>query len=441
MKDVIAAILGGIGEREKQYYLDRFRHEDPSKFAVIKVSGECVRDSLDQIVYDLSQLQKLDLNPIVIFGWGEILNQKLTQAGIIPKFIGGDRVTDLATLALIQETVAEITGNFLSEAAKYDLDLADLTSRHIFDAEQFHPDLGYVGHVTGVDIGSIVAACQNHQIPLVAPLGYQGSQVLNINGDTAGKALVVSIKPDKYIVLTSKGGILDSQGNLLRKMSIVDDYDRLVREGVITDGMLKKVEDAKALLEELRDSYCVEIASPKNLFVELFTYQGSGTKIVLGYNTHIHSSLDGIDQDKAKQLIEASIEKTLAHDYFSSEQLIAIVLEEDYDGIGIVQNHNGWAYMDKFAISRKSQDQGLGTKIFSEILGNLGKISGKPGMFWRSDPQNPNNKWYFNRVLENKGGCQVSGGWVVYWIGIPQEEIPDIIQYASNKEPTMFKKQ
>ena len=340
-------------------------------------------------------------------------------------------------MSKINEVVDDIKKDIFNMSEKYNLNLADLTGEKIFHADQLDGDLGYVGKIKETNINSIKEACNEKKIPLLAPIGYdEKNQQYNINADDAAKHIVKAVSPAKYIALTKTGGVLDKDGNLIEKISIIDDYDRLTEEGVIKGGMLKKVNEAKKLLEELRNGFSVQVASPEKLLSELFTFQGSCTKIVLGYNTIFYESMEGVDKERVKALIEESLNRKLADAYFSEEIPKYIILEEDCDGIAIVQDYDGIDYMDKFAVSEKTQNNGLGTKIFSQIV-EKSMNSGSQGIFWRASIKNPKNKWYMNKIIEFKGGCQVGDEWVTYWIGLDGVDKGILVNYAAQKEKTL----
>ncbi|MBI2129848.1 hypothetical protein HYU07_06450 [Candidatus Woesearchaeota archaeon] len=446
IKHVIGHLTSSIGGKEFESYLSKYQQLEPSEFAVMKVSGDCIENSLEEIIMSISVLQYLKLYPVVLFGWGEPLNKKLKEKGIESKSIEGNRVTDFETLGIIKEVVGELKGKIFSLSKEYGLNLVDLTSEHIFAAKKLSDGLGYVGEPTGVNLELVKKACESKATPLLVPLGYDGSQIYNINADTAAKALVMALKPHKCISITGIGGVLDKDQKLIEKISIIDDYQKLADEGVVSGGMLKKLNEAKSLLEKLGNKNSVQIISPllKDLWSELFSYKGSGTKIIYGYNTITCDGLNGIDKDKLKSLIESAFKgKKLIDNYFGEEPITHIVLEEDYDGTAIIEDHKGWAYMDKFAVNKNTEGNGLGSKIFSELLKlkNTGIFSEKSGLFWRCKIDNDKKEMYKKKIEENNGsGCYYSKPFIVFWIGGPKDELHDIIDYALNKEETLAAK-
>lgn len=443
MQALITDIAGKIGATEFKYYLDNYQNLGPQEFALIKISGECIKNNLENIVIDLSHLQNLGLSPIVVFGWGDILNANLGKKGIRTEFTeSGDRVTTPEILEEITEVVDSISESFLALSKKYALQLNDLTKEKIFYAKKLaaepnQRDAGLVGEIKSINPDLILNACHNKKIPLIAPLGFDSHGMYNLNGDTAAVALAKLIKPLKFISLTKTGGVLDFEKKLIKKISIIDDYESLVKEGIISGGMLKKVNEAKELLEFVKNGYSVQIVSPENLLAELFTYYGTGTKIILGYNVYVHQGFNGLDKQKVKDLIESSINKTLVGYYFEKTVTKKVILGEDYDGIGISLDFSGWDYLDKFMVSGKIRGNGMGNKIFSEFLKSGPEKDPQTGYFWRADPKNNHLPFYLSKIREFNGGCHFTDNWIVFWIGGNPNCIPQLIDYAVKKENTL----
>ena len=135
--------------------------------------------------------------------------------------------------------------------------------------------------------------------------------------------------------------------------------------------------------------------------------------------------------------------KKLIESYFVTEPITHVVLEEDYDGAAIIEDHKGWAYMDKFAVNKNVEGNGLGSKIFSELLKlkNAGNFSKKSGLFWRCKIDNDKKEMYRKKIEENnESGCYCSEPFIVFWIGGPKDELHDIIDYALNKKETLVAK-
>lgn len=178
--------------------------------------------------------------------------------------------------------VDRITDRIFRSAGSYYVDFKDLTRKEIFKAKRKSRSLGYVGSITDINTLEVSIACDIKEIPLIAPIGYdKNGQMYNINADDAAKELVLALRPMKYIAITKTGGILDKKGKLISEIKIERDYERLVHDGVVRDGMLKKLDEAKDLLERMGTGYSLQVVSPENIILELFTHKGAGTKITL----------------------------------------------------------------------------------------------------------------------------------------------------------------
>ena len=448
-----ARVLSAAEGAGLDYYLTKFKSVDPHRFAVIKVSGECIQNDLDTLVTDLAAIQSYGLQPVVLFGWGKILDSKMKAAGVPIVKIKDLRYTDEKVLELIDATVSEIRDSFFASAEKHKLELADFTSP-IFRVRPLPTQYGYVGNAVGVDVGGIEKACASGKIPLIAPLGTYKSQVYNINGDTASKRLVCELQPLKYIVVTGTGGVLDRNDDLIPRVSIEDDYKSLTRRRnpVVSKGMKVKLREAADLFRMLknrgtRNGYCVELTSPHTLLNELFTYRGAGTKITPGYQLHLHPWPNGVNVTAANDLIQRVSGKVLVPGYWQKEPIQAVIDEvDDCAGIAVLEGHKGWIYMDKFYVNFGNQATGLGSKIFSAVWDYAEKESPVKGLFWRANVDNSNVEWYTKRMSEyaKKGikiGMESEGEWFVCWVGGDRSQVGDIVEYAANKPKTLLKKQ
>jgi acetylglutamate kinase len=112
--------------------------------------------------------------------------------------------------------------------------------------------LGMVGEVDWVSLESIVAAVLAGQLPIVGCVGATTSgQIVNINADGAASALALSIKPEKIVLLTPTGGLLDQTGSVIPAVNLAEDYERLIREHGVTGGMAVELREIEQLLSGL----------------------------------------------------------------------------------------------------------------------------------------------------------------------------------------------
>ncbi|MEK7867590.1 MAG: acetylglutamate kinase, partial [Planctomycetota bacterium] len=334
--ELIIRFFQGIGApKEADGYLRLFHKGDPSRFAVIKVGGKILQQSKDLLAFDLAYLSKLDLFPIVIHGGGPQIDVELAARGIESRKIGGIRVTPREAVEVIRDVLMSANSEVV-QAVRDASGTAIGVNSGIFRAERVaDPELGYVGEVTGVDLKQIVRAVRADMIPIVNPIGFgTDGQAYNINADTAARALVLALKPKKFILITEEGGVRGADGEILPYINLNQDYDRLVKTGVISGGMLVKVREIKELLERTKGRMVVTIASAENLLKELFTAKGAGTFVKLGSRIREVHSWRGVNVDRTRRLIERSFGKPLTRGYFR-RPVKYVFYEENYKGCAV----------------------------------------------------------------------------------------------------------
>ncbi|MFT4344179.1 MAG: hypothetical protein ACMXYE_05550 [Candidatus Woesearchaeota archaeon] len=251
-------------------------------FAVLKVSGASLEKYADKLATDIAILSRLDLPIPVVYGWGDAFSRKLADNGIHSEKHAetGVRITKLEDLPFLEE-IAHEHGAELAHRLNDKGTHAGILHR-VFSA--YKKDLSgvdehYTGDVTVVDLGDLELFLDNGVVPLIPPVGYTSAgQLMNINGDTASRSLVHALNPRRYIMITNTGGILDRDGNIIPSISIQNDYERLVADGVVSGGMKVKLDEVSNSIMD-RPELCVQIAHPENLLKELFTDKGMGTFI------------------------------------------------------------------------------------------------------------------------------------------------------------------
>ncbi len=419
--ELIIRFFQGIGApKEANHYLRLFQKGDPARFAVIKVGGKILQQSKDVLAFDLAYLSHLDLFPIVIHGGGPQIDVEMAARGIPTQKIGGIRVTPKEAVEVIRDVLVAANGEIVEAVRKAGGDAAGI-NRGVFQAEQVaDPALGYVGEVTGVDVKAILRAVRLDQIPIVNPIGYgPDGQAYNINADTAARALVLALRPKKFILLTEEGGVRDAEGDILSNINLSQDWDRLVKSGVITGGMHVKVREIKELLEQAKGRMSVTIASTENLLKELFTSKGAGTFVKLGSRIREVHSWRGVNLDRMRRLIERSFGRPLKRGYFR-RPVKYVFYEENYKGCAVVRDFGEVDYLDKFAVRPEAQGEGIGADLWEVMIRRCGKL------FWRSNPRNAINAWYMDRCH----GMRKFDKWWIFWVDLSENEIRRACRHA-----------
>ena len=255
-----------IPKEEYEKYLTRFKRT--KYFLAIKAGGECLNDSLAQ---SLRILYCLGLYPIVVHGGQRQIDGALESKGITSKKLNGKRVTDKKTLDVVVEALTNVNREFVSKVNQLG-DYAIMLNGIFYVDGQLDPIYGYVGNVIGIDRKKIDYYIEK-RVTIISPLGVDGrEQYFNLNADSAYRFLVSELKPNKVIILTSKGGVYRNT-ELIPAMRI-EELDKFLKSNHVDGGMKFKLDEARKLVI---DGFDVQITDPEHLIEELFSDKGYGT--------------------------------------------------------------------------------------------------------------------------------------------------------------------
>lgn len=409
-RSTIIRLLNNIGSRkEVEQYLKRFSSVDQSRFAVVKVGGQILRDEIDSLASSLAFLHRVGLYPIVVHGAGGQLNEALEAEGVKTRRHQGLRVTDERTLEVARKVFRRENLRLVEALEDLGVGARPITSG-VFEAELLDPDTyGLVGEVTDVHLDLIRSSIRSGHLPILSCLGETPSgQIVNINADTAAHQLAVAIEPFKIVFLTGTGGLLDEYGRIIPSINLAEDYDWLVGQDWLHGGMALKLAEIKRLLDDLPLSSSVSITSPDHLARELFTHRGSGTLVRRGERIVTYDSVDAIDQARIADLLQNCFGRPLTDGYFDSKPFHRFYVSDSYRATAIVTLEGGVPYLDKFGVTEVAQGEGLGRSIWMRMTDD------NPTLFWRSRVGNPINGWYFQ---ESQGSWR-QDPWVVFWYGM-----------------------
>jgi acetylglutamate kinase len=412
--------------KEANTYLRLFKKGNPSRFAVIKVGGKTLTQSMPVLSGDLAYLTNLDLFPVIVHGGGPQIDRELEVRRIGFAKKDGLRVTSREAIDVIRE-VLENENRKLVEAIRSQG--GDAEGVRLAVKARPHPDrdLGFVGEVTGIDLKPIFRAVRMDRIPVVSPVGFDESgQPYNVNADVVARGLVLALRPKKFILLSEEGGVRDPEGKVVPFINLTSDLEGMQDRGEVTGGMALKLREIKQLLEELPTAMTVTITSPHSLIKELFTVKGSGTFIKLGSAVQRFGSWKGINRDRLRLLIERSFGRRLVRDYFR-RPVTDVFLDPKYRGVAVMRKIEDMDYLDKFAVRKEAQGEGLGRDLWLAMLQKY------PKLFWRSRTTNPINAWYF----EQSSGAVKFPDWTVFWIGLNEKQIRRAIKAALKLPPTL----
>jgi len=432
MKDVVKKVLDSLGlDKESHLYLQIFKKLPHHKFAVIKLGGYTLTKQLNSIAEDIAFFSKLGLTPIIVHGGGEQIDHALKKAKVSIKKIDGFRITDKKTMSVVKSTLYKITKrlvNLINKKGGHAINANGIATVTVYKKPLINGiDLGFVGEIKDIDTDTLKKLCASGNTPVLCSVGHSNNVPYNINADTLASEIVKRIRPKKFILTSKTGGVLDNCGKIISSIDIETDLPQLIKTKSVDEGMLLKLCELKKLLETI-PSMVVEICSAENILKELFTVKGSGTFIRYGGNFLIKKDFKTLNTHKIKMLLEESFHKTLVSSYFNSD-VDGIILEKDYSGIAVIKKIDGSFYLDKFAIEKSSQGNGLGKTMWHLIMKKY------PSLIWRSSIDNPVNSWY----LKQSDGTRKSGVWMVFWYNIDAENAFKLAENISKIPSTMVK--
>jgi acetylglutamate kinase len=280
-------------------YIRRFA----DKTIVIKYGGAAMtQDELkDGFAEDVVLMKYVGLNPVIVHGGGPQINDMLSRLGIQPTFKRGVRVTDQATMDVVEMVLGgkinkEIVGMLNQHGGKAvgvtgkDASLilckpfsAKTWSQGLTPEAQSHPDedYGFVGEVETINPEILMKLQRDDFIPVIAPIGVdQKGKPHNINADLVAGAVAGALKAEKLLVLTDVKGIRDAANRHVSTLS-KKDVERMVKKGTITEGMLPKVRSCLMGIEAgVRKAHIIDGRVPHAILLEIFTDKGIGTEIV-----------------------------------------------------------------------------------------------------------------------------------------------------------------
>ncbi|MGI6160882.1 MAG: acetylglutamate kinase [Christensenellales bacterium] len=260
------------------------------KTVVIKYGGNAMTNSdlTMKILQDVTLLKYVGVNPIVVHGGGPEINSLLGKLNIEPKFHNGLRVTDEATMEVVQMVLTgkinkDIVANMNSLGGKA-IGLCGKDANLIHCVKKTGDvDLGYVGEIVSVNVKLLELLSKDEYIPVIAPIGVgENGESYNINADTVAGEIAAAIHAEKLIFLTDIDGIRtnpDDPATLLYEIS-VDDIHKYIESGIISGGMIPKVEGAiKGINQGVKRTHILDGTIPHPILLEIFTDTGIGTMV------------------------------------------------------------------------------------------------------------------------------------------------------------------
>jgi acetylglutamate kinase len=275
-------------------YIQRFRSET----FVIKYGGSFM-DSPDPevrsgVARDIVFLEAVGINPVVVHGGGKAITRAMEAAGLKANFIQGQRVTDEATVNVVEQVLSrEInpevvrTINSLGGKAKGFAGSDIFTCRKIFlkgpSGEQL--DIGYVGEVTKVNTEPLRECIENSITPVISPTARgEDGKIYNCNADVSAAYAAIALKAKRLVFMSDVPGLMRDPKDVSTVISTLKTHevDGLKKAGIVDKGMIPKVDSAVAAIKSGVDKVSfIDGRLEHSVLLEIFTHAGVGTEVVL----------------------------------------------------------------------------------------------------------------------------------------------------------------
>jgi acetylglutamate kinase len=252
---------------------------------VIKLGGHAMGsdEAMDDFARDVVLMRQVGINPVIVHGGGPMINAMLERLEIKSEFVNGKRVTDAATVEVVEMVLSGVVNKRIVQAINGQGGKAvGLSGKdaNLIVCDQTNPDLGFVGTPADMNPAILHELFANDTIPVIAPLGAgRNGETYNINGDTAAGAIAGALAADRLLLLTDVAGVKNGEGEVLTELKAQQIRD-LTKQGVIAGGMIPKTETALAAIEKgVRAVVILDGRAPNACLLELFTEHGAGSMI------------------------------------------------------------------------------------------------------------------------------------------------------------------
>jgi acetylglutamate kinase len=272
-------------------FIQRFRGQT----FVIKYGGAAMEDDhlVDRLLRDVVFLEAVGINPVLIHGGGKVITQRMREAGKVPRFINGLRITDQESIVIVEDALDHtILPRIVETIRAFNGEAEGFSGRDVFLARRLPPipdgkvmiDLGFVGEVVSLQLEQVREAIEREVIPVISPIARtEDGLLLNVNADLAAGAMAGALRASKMIYVSDVLGVMRDTKN---PSSLIPRLDResstkLMEEGIIEGGMVPKVQSALSALEHgVSKVHFIDGRIPHALLAEIFTPQGIGTEIL-----------------------------------------------------------------------------------------------------------------------------------------------------------------
>lgn len=265
-------------------YIKRYN----GKIVVVKYGGNAMIDEhlKQQVMEDIVLLWLIGVKIVLVHGGGPEINELMAKLGKKAEFVDGLRVTDKETVDIVQMVLAgkvnKTLVNMIEKNGGKAMGISGMDGM-LIEAKMKDERLGYVGEITGININPVIDLLEKNYIPVISTIGCdKDGNAYNINGDTAAAYIAGALGAERLIMMTDIAGLLydkDDPMTLISEISIKD-ARRLQSQGIISGGMIPKVECCIEAIEEgVENVIIMDGRVPHSILMELLTNEGAGTMV------------------------------------------------------------------------------------------------------------------------------------------------------------------
>ena len=280
MKLEILLPKDGPSISEVNKYINKYKND----LIVVKCGGSCLLDQnlFDQLIEDISIINKLGLKIIVIHGGGKNIKKKLDEAKLNTKFINGLRVTDEKTIEVVEKALIELNTEIIFKLKTRNCQGVQFSpkTKNIILVDSINDELMYVGSPKEIFIEPLLEQIDLNKIPIIVPMGIgEENKNYNINADTAAGAIAKKINARRLILMTDVEGVMDKDKKLISEINS-DKANKMIDNGTISAGMIPKINTClDAVNNGVTGVVIVDGRKPHSILFEIFSDKGAGTLI------------------------------------------------------------------------------------------------------------------------------------------------------------------
>ena len=275
-----------------------FMRRYTNKVIVIKFGGHAMgkKEYIKSFAQDISLLQQVGILPVVVHGGGPQIGEMLEKLKIQSSFIDGLRVTDEATIDVVEMVLCGVINkNIVSAISNEGANAVGISGKdgNFISAKRLSiidknsdsnleniVDLGFVGEPSKINTNVVNALINQKMIPVIAPIGIgENGLTYNINADTAAGAIASAMKATRLIMLSDVEGVLDNDNKIISELT-VNKCEDLISKNIVSGGMIPKIKTCLNTVENGVEAAVIMDGRRKHsLLIELFTESGIGTLI------------------------------------------------------------------------------------------------------------------------------------------------------------------